>query len=391
MTLLIISSHFYGMFGGVADYTYHLSKSLVQERIKVFVLTSNDERVKKDDEVNVLPLIDKWNILTVLTIMRTIRGIRPNVVNLQYVPYMYSYYGVPLYMMVLAVTIRIMGFRLMTTFHEVAIRFDWRKPKYWGIAILQRLIAYILALCSNRVILSIEFYQEMLKPFRRKIYRIPVGSNVTPIPVSDEERIRLRTKIVPNGEFLIATFGAGAPWRRTDLLLKAAGEFAKASGRRLKVLLLGRLGDPSSGDYYNLKDLIGKLGMEDTTYITGYLKNEDVYKYLAIADLFVLLDANAYGGVSMRSTALAAAYAASLPIIGNRGALTDDFLKQGQNIYLLDSLEEEDIVRAIERLVIDGGLRQQLVQGSVKTYRDWLTWEKIAQCYCQILRAQSAT
>jgi glycosyltransferase involved in cell wall biosynthesis len=298
---------------------------------------------------------------------------------------MYNYYGVPLYIIVLAMALRIMGFNLMTTFHEVAIRFNWRQPKYWVIAIFQRLIAYVLGLCSNKIIVSIELFKEMLKPFRRKIHRIPVGSNIIPVTLSREEITQLRAKIAPHGEVIISTFGAGAAWRRTDIMLQAINQFMKVSGRSVIVLILGSQGDRDNKNYDTLKQLINTFGLEKSVYLTGYLEPIEVFKHLSAANLFVLLDSDAYGGVGTKSTSLMAAYAAGLPIIGNQGLLTDSLLRHDENIYLIDSLDLGEIVGAITSLIDNQSLRQRLVEGSIKTYRDCLRWERIAKKHCEVL------
>jgi len=88
----------------------------------------------------------------------------------------------------------------------------------------------------------------------------------------------------------------------------------------LKVLIIGK----ASLDK-NLMRMIKELDLKTIVYLAGILSQKEIYRHLAISDLFVFIETDAYGGASIKSTSLAAAYAAKLPIIGNRGILTDDF------------------------------------------------------------------
>lgn len=386
MKLLLISRDFPNIFGGVSDYTYHLSKALAEKGMKVYVLTSKDKRVIKEDYdikgmgcVKVLPVVERWSFLGVLQIIRGIRKINPHCVLLQYVPHMYNKYGIPIYIAIFSILLSIKRFKLITTFHEVAIRFNIKKPKYWIIAIIQRIIAYILCICSKKIIVSIEYYRKMLNPFFKKIIIIPVSSNILPINLNEKEKTNFRDRIAPNGEFIIVTFGSGAPWRRNDILLEASKKIINDLSYSLKIVFLGRMGNSPQGNL--IKSLSQKYGINKNVILPGYLEGDEIYKYLVISDLFVLLDSDAYGGVSTKSTALTSAYAAGLPILANKGILTDNFLKHKKNIFLIDNLDVDAVIQAIIELINNRQLLNNLKKGSINTYRNYLTWDEIANKY----------
>ncbi|MEW6558370.1 MAG: glycosyltransferase family 4 protein, partial [Elusimicrobiota bacterium] len=383
MKLLLISRHFPNIFGGVSDYTYHLSNALSKEGYEVYVLTSKDEKVINNagDKVKVLPVVVRWNFRGLPQIIKEIKEVNPDWILLQYVPHMYSHCAIPVYIAELSILLCLMRFKLITTFHEIAIRFDLKKPKYWGIAIIERLIAYILCICSNRVVVSIEYFRKMLKPFKYKIIKMPVGSNVLPYEIPEEENQNLRKKIAPNGEFIISTFGSSGYWRRNDILLKAVKVYLDGMGQdSLKIIIIGK----ASLDI-KLLEMIDKLNLRRVVHLTGILSPEEIYRYLAISDLFVLIDTDAYGGINIKSTSLASAYAAILPIIGNRGILTDNFFRDKENIFLINSINIEEILSAILELVNNEELRYKLKKGSEETYKNYLSWDRIAEGYEKIL------
>lgn len=129
-----------------------------------------------------------------------------------------------------------------------------------------------------------------------------------------------------------------------------------------------------------------ELALGDCVHITGRLPAAEVFAHLRAADLLVLLDSDPYGGVSTKSTSLAAAFGAGIPILGNRGRLTDPLLRHGENIHLVDSLEVGEVTRAVSRLANDRELRQRLARGSRETYRLHLAWDVLGARYADLLR-----
>lgn len=382
--LLIITEEFRAMRGGVADHTYHLGRALARKGVRTVVLTSDDAGVCRDDEVEVLPEVRAWSAFGALSILRKVRRVRPDVVNLHYVPYAYNHYGVPLYIPALAAAIRAMGIRLVTTFHEVGTRFEWRRPKYWGVALLQRVIACLLALSSSRVVVVVEHFGRMLSPFRAKVDRVPIGSNFIPVEVSGTERRRLRADIAPGGETVVATF-AGGRWYRPDVVLRATKVLIDSHRVPVKLLVLGGRGEAALPGGGTLSRLAAEMGIEDAVRITGYLEERDLFRHLEAADLYVLIDMGVYGGVSAKSTALVAAYAAGLPVIGNRGRLTDSLFVHDRNIHLVDTPEADTLARAMERLAGDPERRRRLAEGGRETYEKHFAWDRIAEGYSRTL------
>jgi len=398
MKLLLISRDFPNMFGGVSDYTYHLSRALAEKGEDVYVLTSKDERVIVDmgNNVKVLPEVERWGFRGLPKIIKEIRKVNPDWVLLQYVPYMYSHYGVPLWIILLVIFLKINKFKLLTTFHEVAIRFDFKKTKYWGIAVMQRLIAYVIGLVSFKIIVSINHYKNMLKIFSEKISVIPVGSSILPINLSEKEKFKLRNKIAPNGEFIITTFATGVPKgssniytkRHLDIVIRGVKEYCKQTSEKANLIVLGKMQNELRKA---LEELIVHLHMGGNVIITGFLKNEDLFRLLSISDVLVLIEGremNNYSGISTKSSIVAAAYAAGLPIIGNNGELTDNFFRDGENVILIGEkgLTPQAIAQKIQMVLNDKSLLSKLRKGSKKTYEEYLSWDAVANRYIEILK-----
>ena len=374
--LCFITSYFPNIKSGVADYTYHLSNALLNQEIEIFVLTSDDERIIKNNDLNILSVIKKWNIFAIPKLVKTINQIKPDILSFQYVPYSYNDYGMPVWIVPFLIVLKSFGYKIIITFHEVAIRLDYGKPKYLIIGIVQRLIAYALVVISNKIVTSNKQFSGILKFSKNKICLVPVGSNILPLEVSDEEKRYIKSELAPNGETLISTFGSHTGMNH--LLLDVAKKLTE-NGYKIKLLFIG--GMPN--DFINAQTKRAKeLGVN--IFFTDFMTSQDVFKYLSVSDLFVILEyvnEKGWGGACIKSASLAAAYAASLPIISNRGDLTDDFFQDGKNILFVSSLKIDDICQAVSSLVNDLNLKTKLVHNTKETYKRYLDWNIIAGRY----------
>lgn len=382
--LVVISSHYPEMPGGVSDYTYFLSRFLAQKNNRVFVLTTDNKVIKENTGtgVNVIAGIDKWNILAIPKVLKYIDEIAPDYVLLQYVPYMYCKYGLPFSIALLALILRFKGTKLITTFHEISIDLDMVNIKYFLISVLQRIITQFISLASYRIVITIEPYLRLISLFKEKIRIIPVGSNIIPFEVNEIEKEKIRKNISDNNGCIISTFGSGL--RRTDLLIDAV-KLLNDEGLNIKLIIIGGL---SVNSAEILKARIDEHALNDKVVLTGYLNPEDIYKYLIVTDIYVILESVDYkgrGGISIKNTSLAAAYAAGLPIISNRGHMTDSFFENGSNIILIDVLDVNLILKEIKRLIDSTQLRKSLSLNAIKTYYTKLSWEIITSRYLELM------
>lgn len=388
MKVIIVTPEYPKMLGGVGDYTYNLSKSLVAIGVEVFVLTVNDKRVIKENDINLLNITSEWNIFTLPKIISVVKSIAPSLVSLQYTPNGYSRIGVPLWLIVFSLYLYFHRITLVTTFHEISVGFGLN-PKYFFTGLMQRLINYVLAFCSKRVIVAVDYWKKLLSDFQKKIICIPVGSNIIPYNIPIEEKINLRKTVAPNNDLIISTFGSTPFYRRHDLVLKAISKITNQhKDVALKIVFIGYSQERSK---LYLQQVIKELDLKSQVFFTGYLENKDVYNYLSISDIFVLLhvDNKGSGGIGMKSGSVAAAYAAGLPTIGFCGNATDDIFLNNENVYFVKSISVDDIANAIFELIKDKELRIKLSKGAKETYKQYLDWNVLAERYKDVFTLAS--
>ena len=368
------------MFGGVSDYSFNLSRSFAEMGNEVKVITSDNENVNFSvpDKVEVLTVGSKWGIGEVNSILDILSVYKPDVVSLQYVPYMYSQIGVPYSLIYLSFMLWLKNIMLITTFHEVARKLDFRHPKYFMVSISQRLIAYALCLFSKFAVISLDRYRNMLFMFRGKIVRIPIGSSILPVKISKNEKSVLRNELAPENEFVIATFGSTS--RRIDLLIQSM-KIMINRGSKIKFVILGKLPNDVT---QRLNNVLNELNLHKHVCLKGFLESEDVYRCLSVSDMFVMIegiDDYGYVGVNSKSTALAAGYAAGLPIVGVKGHMTDDFFKHNENVYFINSKDEKTIAEELENIINNFQILKNLKDGSESTYKNYLSWDLIGERY----------
>lgn len=379
--ILILSPCFPAIFGGVSDYVGHLYSNIPKSEAEVFVLTSDNKLINSNKDDHVICAIDRWNIFSIPKMLGIINRIKPDVINIQYVPYLYSHYGIPMYMALLGVLLKIWRYSLVVTFHEIFIPLELGQPKYWGIGLVQRFVACVLSFLSTTLIVSSSVYQNALGVYKNKAHIVPVGSNILPVDISDTDLKNFRNSLGNEFNFVITTFGYRP--RREEILIKVL-EKLKTEGINIKFLILGNF---SKEWIRKIQEQADNLGVSASIFVGGRLDNANLFKYLAVSDLFVIIEAvddKGRSGVSSSSGSVAAAFAAGLPVLGTKGNRTDNFFVHGKNIYLLDELNENSIVEAVKKIFCDLELRERLRLGSRQTYETKLSWNVIAREYLKL-------
>ena len=237
----------------------------------------------------------------------------------------------------------------------------------WVLGTIQRRIARNLCRQARGCVTSIEFYRDLLAPFHPGIKVIPVGSNVSIRPLSLAKRTEMRQRHFPDQSFLVSTFGA----RDQAALIESIAQL-NADGAGLGLIICGQ----------TLPG--GEFRQRPWVHYTGYLPAEAIGDWLQCSDLFVLPDfanARGEGGTCLKSGALAAAFAAALPVIGIRGDMTDKKLEHAQNIWLAPGGSPYELTNAIRTVLQDPEIRERLQKNTRRFHEEYLAWEKIAGQY----------
>lgn len=378
MKVLFITKNYPPAVCGVGDYTSKLASEFVRNAHSIHVLTEQAS-VQSQESVSLHSVIQKWNVFAIPKILRICKSVAPDIISMQYVPYSFSNKGVPFWLILLYALFKIKGYNVVTTFHEVGIRYTENNIKRKVTATAQFFIARLLSKLSVKNITSIDLYVSYLKRYTREVYKIPIGANILASFASSNELSTLKTKVAPNGEFIISSFGT----RISDVILYTLAELKK-EGCYVKLLLLGNLPKLSRDAFQKTAET---LDITDDIYITGYLEEAGLFNYLKISSLFVMAEyvsAKGEGGIAAKSGSLAAAFAAGLPILGTRGDTTDHIFEDNRNIFLMDEYSIKNTQQRIKEIIEDPTKTVAVSKHAKETFSNYFSWEMIYEKYLKV-------
>lgn len=366
MKILFITNQLPPLVDGVGDYTYNIAKQFAKHNHEVYIVCKKNPKINIDIEgITVLPIVEKWNFNCHKPIVKFIKEKGIDIVFLQYVPHGFHSKGLPFPLIKLTKKIKKSQAKLFTFFHEVCIDYlGWNiKKTICSIGITY--IAKRLIRNSNYIATSIEHYVKRIKRFRKEISvkKIRIASNIPHYDYNEEYLRHLKNKIAPNSEFIVLFFGK----RDVDCQVEAIKELI-SEGKKIVALSLGNT--------YFLN-----LDYGIPTYKTGLLDINEISQYFQIADCFCLPE-NKESGATFKSGSLAAGLQYGLPIITNKGFMTEDTLIDGYNIIFT---KDKDSFKSSLNHLIDNKTFEENIREHAKIIGKSLTWENTYQQYMNII------
>ncbi len=135
-----------------------------------------------------------------------------------------------------------------------------------------------------------------------------------------------------------------------------------------------------------LEQLIKELGLESYVKITNrFADRSELPVFLSICDVFVLASVlESFGIVYLEALAL------GKPVIGSRGQGDEDFIIDGENGFLVDPANTDELARKIIILLKDKNLRESMGQKGKKAVMEGYLWkhnvEKLVRTYEELIK-----
>lgn len=184
---------------------------------------------------------------------------------------------------------------------------------------------------------------------------------------------------VKPADLLLAYFGYVYPGKGVETLFKA---FKMVSAQRNNVRLIMVGGDidlRNNSAYIREIHLMPKeMGIDDKIQWTGgYAWDSDQASgYLRTADVCVLpFDS----GVSLHNSSFAAAAVHGLPTVTTRGETLEQPFIHKKNVFLCPPQDPEAMALAMETLIDNSEIRQDLRLGVLKFAEEWYSWERATE------------
>jgi glycosyltransferase involved in cell wall biosynthesis len=198
----------------------------------------------------------------------------------------------------------------------------------------------------------------------------------------DDGRAETRRYLgVPADRFVVGWVGRMTAVKRTDDVLEAF-RLLREQGIDACLCLVG-----DGPDRERLERRASELGVMRDTLFLGY--QEDVAPYYAAFDALVLPSANEGTPVSVIE-----ALAAETPVVATRVGGVPDVVREGEEGFLVDAGDTDELADRLVRLSRDPGLRRRLGESGrgrvLKRYAVERLLEDVDRLYRELLRATHA-
>lgn len=358
MRILLVAGSMPPSRCGVGSYTADLARELSRtpgHEVAVLTGTGGDA----SEGYALLHPRRGWSLAGGWSILRQIRGWRPDVAHFQYPTQGYGPHPLP---WILPALLWLMGIRIVISWHEYQRR-------------LHLIDLPNALLPGGLVAVRPAFLEQMPALFRRLIRKkafrmIPNAASIPGVSLSQERRAEVRGRFGSNGRRLLVYFGFIYEHKGVEDL------FAIADPETDTLVLLAELQD---GDEHHraIRRLASSPQWEGRCFVTGFLPAAEVAEVLAAADAVVL---PFRGGGGTWNTSLAAAVAQGTFVVttatGRQG------YDPAHNVYFtmpgdLEAMRAALREHAARRLPANDEARradwQAIVDGHLGLYQDVLS------------------
>ncbi len=139
-----------------------------------------------------------------------------------------------------------------------------------------------------------------------------------------------------------------------------------------------------------LKELSGKLEIEDTVLFTGYVPDDQIVDYYNLCDVFVMPNrvtkgTSLEGDIQGFGISFVEAAACEKPAIAGRSGGTAEAVLDGVTGILVEPESEKEIADAIRRLIEDEELALKMGRAGRERAKKEFDWQKLAKSVEEIL------
>lgn len=129
------------------------------------------------------------------------------------------------------------------------------------------------------------------------------------------------------------------------------------------------------------KKLAEEKEVEDKVIFVGYIPDEDLPKYYAMCDVFVMpsIEMKEEGEVEGFGIAFLEANACGKPVIGGKSGGVEDAIVDGETGFLVDPINKKEIKEKIIKILKNPSLAKSLGMKGRKRIEEELSWRKVTE------------
>jgi glycosyltransferase involved in cell wall biosynthesis len=188
-----------------------------------------------------------------------------------------------------------------------------------------------------------------------------------------KEEARKHLNLDPKAK-IILTVARLAPWKGADKVIRLLPEILKEIPQ-VKYSVIGE------GDRSNLDKLVKSYGIKDRVIFTGRIAYSEIPYWFKSADVLVL-----YSGYEGFSHVILEAMAVGLPIIASKKGGNPEAIDDGINGLLIPISKEEELKKAIIKVLTNQEVAQKLVREGKKKIQKF-NWDNLIKQTFEVFKS----
>ena len=288
-------------------------------------------------------------------------------VVLHYTALMWSRRGFPLAVPLVLKILKLRGCRTAAVFHDVYAVAGTRWIDRLRIYFQERIMRHLCVNASRAIIPVPPESVSWLPVQKPAIEFIPVGANVSSLDeLAREGFVPARNSLPTVAVFGIPTWPE-AQKREVRAIIQSVRK-ACASAGELQLVVLGRGAKEAESLLCT-----GFSGTGVRLKVDGLSSSREISAELSCCDALLFVR----GGLSSRRGSGVAALACGLPIVAYRGRETGFPLTEAGIVFVPQD-DPESLGNELARVILDRELRSTLSERNLKVFREWFSWDRIA-------------
>ncbi|NJE29753.1 glycosyltransferase family 1 protein [Thermococcus sp. 18S1] len=367
MRIALVSDWYYPKIGGVASHMHHLALKLRERGHEVAVVT-NDRKTGKEEELEAkgIELIKIPGVISPVLEVNLSYSLKSTGELNEYLEdfdVIHSHHAFTPLALKAAKAGRVMGKATLLTTHSISFAHESRLWEALGLTfpLFSRYLKY-----PNEIIAVSRAAEAFIRHFTDAPVRIiPNGVDDEVFrPLSERERERLKEELGIEGDVVLYV-SRMSPRKGPHVLLNAFSGITDAT-----LVMAG------SGEMLPfLKAQAKFLGIEDRVRFLGYVDGSLLPRLFGMADVFVLpsTTAEAFGIVILE------AMAAGVPVVATDVGGIPEIIRNSESGLLVSPGNELELRNAIQKLLLDEGLRRWFGSNGRRAVEERYSWKKVTE------------
>jgi glycosyltransferase involved in cell wall biosynthesis len=223
----------------------------------------------------------------------------------------------------------------------------------------------ILKNADGVIVLTEDMKREIQKICNREVFVIPNGIDLEKFENLSKEDLRSKLEIT-NGKIIVFVGGL-RPVKGVGYLIEAMKTIIDKN-KNTRLFIVG-----DGVERQDLENLVKKLDLQKCVNFIGKVSNEEVPEYIVASDVFVLPSLSEGFPVTVVE-----AMASELPIVATNIRGLREIIKDGENGFLVEPKNPEQIAEKVLLLLEDDELRARISRNNKEKAKQY-SWENIVE------------